>query len=85
MKYELIKKEFNDKLEELRLKHGEFYYDKWNFYEEELELKKDFKLRYFDLESFEKEAIKLIKELIKEKGYSETEELINKLLNEIEI
>lgn len=85
MKYELIKKEFNDKLEELKLKHGEFYYDKWNYYEEEKELKNDFKLKYFDLELFEIEAIKNIKELLSKKGVPETKELIQKILNDLEV
>ncbi len=85
MKYGIIRAEYEARLKDLRLQHGEFYYDKWNFYTAESELKKEFKDKYFDLQDFEQEAIKIIKELIKEKGYSETEELINKLLNEIEI
>lgn len=85
MKYGMIRAEYEARHKDLKLQYGEFYYDKLNFYAAESELKKEFKDKYFDLQDFEYEATKIIKELIKDKGYSETEELINKLLNEIEI
>ena len=51
----------------------------------EKELKNDFKLKYFDLELFEIEAIKNIKELLSKKGVLESKELIQTILNDMDV